>query len=112
VAAADNVLSVPLAAVFTEQGERYVFVKKDDKFERRSVQIGLSNTDFAEVQSGLEEGETVSLVQLAEDAKIKTTKDQPGLPKAPATPRSAGPGPAGGMKSSGASPRPGGTAGS
>jgi len=112
VAAADNVLSVPLAAVFTEQGERYVFVKKDDKFERRSVQIGLSNTDFAEVQNGLEEGETVSLVQLAEDAKIKTTKDQPGLPKAPATPRSAGQGTAGGMKSSGASPRPSGTAGS
>ncbi len=112
VAAADNVLSVPLAAVFTEQGERYVFVKKDDKFERRSVQIGLSNTDFAEVQSGLEEGETVSLVQLAEEGKIKTTKDQPGLPKAPATPRSAGQGTAGGMKSSGASPRPGGTAGS
>src|SRR6266700_2587833 len=98
VAAADNVLSVPLAAVFTEQGERYVFVKKDDKFERRSV------------QSGLEEGEMVSLVQLAEDAKIKTTKDQPGLPKAPATPRSAGQGTAGGMKSSGASPRPSGTA--
>ena len=40
LAAADNVLSVPLAAVFTEQGdqtpERIVYVKKDEGYETRS----------------------------------------------------------------------------
>src|SRR6266853_1826282 len=43
VASADNVMAVPLAAVFTEsnpetgQTERYVYVKKEDGYERRTV---------------------------------------------------------------------------
>src|SRR6185503_4680085 len=36
VASSENALAVPLAAVFTELGERFVFVKKGDKFERHS----------------------------------------------------------------------------
>lgn len=61
VASSDNAIAVPLAAVFTEQGERFVYVKKGDSFEKRSVQIGIADYDFAEVQSGLTPGETVSL---------------------------------------------------
>jgi HlyD family secretion protein len=68
VASAESVLAVPLAAVFTEKGERYVFAKKDDKeekFERRSVLIGITDYAFAEVQKGLEAGEVVSFVGAA-----------------------------------------------
>jgi RND family efflux transporter MFP subunit len=61
VATVENVVAVPLAAVFTEQGERYVFVKEGENFERRTVTIGISDFQFAEVQSGLKEGEVVSL---------------------------------------------------
>jgi HlyD family secretion protein len=61
VASSENALAVPMAAVFTEQGERFVFVKKDDSFERRPVQIGVADYDFAEVLTGLSEGEVVSL---------------------------------------------------
>ena len=49
VAQADNVLAAPLAAVFKEKNpdtgrtERYVLVKKDDVYERRPVQIGVSD---------------------------------------------------------------------
>ncbi len=69
VAAADNVVAVPLAAIFTErnpntqQTERFVYVAHNQRFERRPVQIGVSDYFFAEVQKGLSPGEEVSLEQ-------------------------------------------------
>lgn len=66
VSAAADVLTVPLTAVFSEQGERYVFVKNGDSFERRDVVVGVSDLFKAEIKSGLSEGEIVSLVQPAE----------------------------------------------
>ena len=69
VAAADNVVAVPLAAVFTELdpdsglNERYVYVQQGAKFARRPVRIGISDFFFSEVQEGLAAGEVVSLVQ-------------------------------------------------
>src|SRR5687768_7104690 len=59
VASADNVVAVPLAAVFTERDpetyktERYVYIKNGEGYERRPVQIGVSDFFYAEVQSGL-----------------------------------------------------------
>lgn len=64
---ADNVLAVPLAAVFTDQGNRFAYVKQGDKFARVSIVIGVSDYDFAEVTRGLQGGETVSLVTPAEE---------------------------------------------
>ena len=61
VAAVENVLAVPLAAVFTEKGDRYVYVKKDGTYERRPVIVGISDLSYAEVQKGLAEGEIVAL---------------------------------------------------
>ena len=61
VATADNVLAVPLSAVFTERGDRYVYVKKDDNYERRPVTVGISDLSYAEIQKGLSDGETVAL---------------------------------------------------
>ena len=67
VASRDNVLAVPLAAVFTEQNEetqqneRFVYVKKDDTYERRPVQIGVSDFFYAEVVKGLSADEVVAL---------------------------------------------------
>ena len=80
VASADNVVAVPLAAVFTEtnpetgQTERYVFVKKEDGFERRSVQIGVSDYFYAEIQNGLSPGEVVAL-ELPEEEKSRAIKN-------------------------------------
>ncbi|MCX6904179.1 MAG: efflux RND transporter periplasmic adaptor subunit [Verrucomicrobia bacterium] len=77
VAAADNVLAVPLSAVFTEKGERYVYVKKDENYERHPVIVGISDLSYAEVQKGLSEGDIVALElppqELAAQAK-KTGK--------------------------------------
>jgi len=67
VASADGVVSVPLAAVHTdidpETGaiSRHVFIKRGTDYERRPVQIGISDLFYAEVQSGLSAGEVVAL---------------------------------------------------
>lgn len=64
VSSADNVLAVPLAAVFSDSGDRFVFVKVDEeKFERRPIIIGVTDYAFAEVVKGLNEGDIVSLDQ-------------------------------------------------
>jgi HlyD family secretion protein len=61
VASVDQALSVPLAAVFSEKGDRYVYVKKADHFDRRPVTVGIADLSYAEVQKGLAEGEEVAL---------------------------------------------------
>jgi len=61
VASSENALAVPLAAVFTEQGERFVFVQTGEKLERRFVQVGIYDYDYAEVLGGLSAGDVVAL---------------------------------------------------
>jgi HlyD family secretion protein len=67
VSSADQVLSVPLAAVFTEYNqekekqERYVYILQGEKFLKRLVGIGISDYFHAEILDGLQGGETVSL---------------------------------------------------
>ena len=67
VASADNVVATPLAAVFTETNpatreiERHIWVRKEEIWERRPIKIGVSDYFFAEVTSGLQAGEVVSL---------------------------------------------------
>ena len=73
VASAESVLSVPLAAVFTEKGERYVFVKRDEKFEQRPVLVGITDYSFAEIQEGLAAGDIVSLEQPLEFRNSRLT---------------------------------------
>jgi HlyD family secretion protein len=77
VASADNVVSAPLAAVFTEfnqetkQQERFAWVKSGEEWERRKITIGVSDYFFAEVTSGLKAGEVVSLEDRAKSANKK-----------------------------------------
>ena len=76
VSSAENVLAVPLSAVFTERNERYVFVKDGESFVRRPVIVGLTDFFYAEVQQGLSEGDVVSLEQVV-DSRVN------GLPSGP-----------------------------
>ncbi|MSU37347.1 MAG: efflux RND transporter periplasmic adaptor subunit [Pedosphaera sp.] len=94
VASADSVVAAPLAAVFTEmnpdtrQMERYAFVQNGEEWERRPIQIGVSDYFVVEVTKGLAAGEVVSLEDKNKDRK-------PGAPgKAPpaAATRAAGAG--------------------
>ncbi len=65
---ANDVLAIPLAAVFTDKGERFAYVREGEKFARVPILIGVSDYDYAEVTKGLQGGETVSLITPAEDA--------------------------------------------
>ncbi len=83
VASASNVLAVPLAAVFTErnadsqQMERFVYIQKGETYEKRVVEIGVSDYFYAEVQSGLSPGETVS-IELPKEERDKQVKSMAG----------------------------------
>jgi RND family efflux transporter MFP subunit len=81
VASSEDALAVPLAAVFTEQGERYAYVQKGDTFERRPLQIGISDYDYAEVLKGLQPGDVVSL----EDQALKLGRPPGDRAAGPAT---------------------------
>ena len=65
---ANNVIAIPLAAVFTDKGERFAYSKEGEKFVRVPILIGVSDYDYAEVTKGLAGGEIVSLVTPSEDA--------------------------------------------
>ncbi len=70
----DDVLYVPIQAVVSKDGHHYVYVIKRGRKKLREVKIGKYNTQFIEVEEGLEEGEKLLLyaeVELESDAKIK-----------------------------------------
>jgi HlyD family secretion protein len=92
VASADNVLAIPLGAVFTEQGERYVYVRNGEKFIRRPVKIGVADYFYAEVVSGLNQGEVVAIEQPPAEAVLLPTEAETAQTAA----RGEGSGPAGG----------------
>jgi len=57
----DNKPIVPLAAIHTEKGSKFAYVKKGETFEKRAVELGLSNDTHAVVASGLQSGDEVRL---------------------------------------------------
>jgi hypothetical protein len=52
-------VSVPKAAVKSENGRSVVFVVREDRVERRAVSAGAGTGDHVEVLSGLSAGERV-----------------------------------------------------
>ena len=55
----DDVLLISVDAVETVDGTRYVQVAEGEDTQRREVTLGLINNEYAEVVSGLSQGETV-----------------------------------------------------
>jgi len=56
-----NVLSVPLQAVTTHQGQQVAYLAKGRHMEPVPISVGLYNTKMIQVLSGLKEGDRVSL---------------------------------------------------
>jgi HlyD family secretion protein len=56
-----HVLSVPRGALHSENSPAYVFRILDGKLVRTPVEVGIVNNNFAEITSGLTEGDTVAL---------------------------------------------------
>lgn len=64
IAHAEDVVAVPISAVFRGSGNsRVVYVRTGDKTERRTVKVGISNIDHAQILQGLQEGEQVLLIE-------------------------------------------------
>ena len=59
---AEDAAIVPLEGIFQEpdSGQSYAYVRKGNGWEKRTVEIGLTNNVAAEVVSGLEPGEQVA----------------------------------------------------
>ena len=60
-----NVLRVSNGPAFNGAGKQDVFVLRNGSAERRSIQTGLSNFDFIEVQSGLKAGDEVIISDMS-----------------------------------------------
>ncbi len=58
---ADDVLKIPIGALFRSGGEWAAFAVKDGKAELRKIAIGQINDEFAQIAGGLDEGDTVIL---------------------------------------------------
>lgn len=56
-----DVLRVPLESVGIKDGDRYVYVKEGEGYVKRKLKLGIENESYAEVLSGLKEGEQVVL---------------------------------------------------
>ena len=61
---AANAVAIPLAAVFSEENDRYTFVRNQNgDFEIRPIRIGVADFQYAEVLDGLQNGDVVSMVR-------------------------------------------------
>ena len=64
VAHVEDAVAVPVRAVFRGEGNsRVVYVFSGGKTERRTVQVGVSNIDFAQIVQGLSKGEEILLTE-------------------------------------------------
>ena len=62
VSSRENVLLVPNRAIRREGDERVVYVRQEgDALERRVVEIGVRDSEFSEIVSGVSEGEEVAV---------------------------------------------------
>ncbi len=56
-----NVMSVPIEAVFEEEGRYFVYLRTGDKPKTANVTLGVANDNFVHIASGLGEGDVVYL---------------------------------------------------
>jgi len=56
-----DVVSIPLQAVFQKEGETVVYVMGPRSYKKREVKVGAKNNDRIIIVEGLEEGESVCL---------------------------------------------------
>ena len=80
VESAENVVSVPCDAVQTSDNGKYVIVVNDDgTTTNQTVETGISNDDYIEIKSGIEEGTKVQMQSSDESSSSRSGFDFPGF---------------------------------
>ncbi|MEO6567595.1 MAG: efflux RND transporter periplasmic adaptor subunit [Opitutaceae bacterium] len=79
LARVEDAVSVPLSAVFSNADSvRYVFVRKNETFEVRGIEIGIADNRRVQILSGLTNGEEVALMRPLEfEGEIPAAKPAP-----------------------------------
>ena len=84
---AEDAMLIPVDAVYYNGGEAYVYVYRDGTANMTAVEIGLNDSDYAEVLSGLSEDDLVistwssnlyegAAVRLREDMAAESAGDE------------------------------------
>ncbi len=63
VARKDNVISIPAQALFRDDADYWVYVRRGSEFVRQAVSVGMRSLTRAEITQGLEVGDQVALTQ-------------------------------------------------
>lgn len=72
----NNVLLVPTQAIISQGGGTFVQVLNNGVTEQRAVQTGISNWQYVEITSGLNEGEQVIVPQVTTTTTTTSTQQQ------------------------------------
>ena len=73
VANSKDVVATKLASIFTERNEleqrteTYAYIKKDQKYAKQMVEVGVNDLNFVEVLKGLNQGDEVALEKPDDD---------------------------------------------
>ena len=65
VASVDDAVSVLLSAVFVEDGDSFVYLRRDGDWVRQAVETGINDLQHVAIESGLAEEDTVALTRPA-----------------------------------------------
>ena len=60
---AENVLTVPTDTVNDDNGQRYVYLKENNKLIRRNITTGIENDENTEVKEGLTQDDQVVAIK-------------------------------------------------
>lgn len=72
----EDVLFIPLDALFAEGDKNFVYRKKGTGYEKAEIETGINNTDYIVVVNGLKEGEEIALVNpFAKEAEEQKTEN-------------------------------------
>ncbi len=71
----DNVVTLPLSAIMSQESDPYVFIVDSGKAVQRNVKIGIIQDELVEIVSGAQSGETVVSVgqQMLQDGTLVAT---------------------------------------
>lgn len=87
----DDVLAVPVQAVFTKSGHHFVFLGNGGDVEPAEVEVGMSSDEFVEIKDGISAGDDV-LLAVSESLRQTLPEVEPaaGTPRAGRPPGAAG----------------------